>query len=170
MIKKFITIALIFHTLMSFAKNTCQDIGGQVQKMEMIYNTPQGLIKGFSRPFCTFVLDHGFAVIGLESMNSKKANIAASMVLSLSALDEQSKLWEGSDTNPAHNVCRNLGGTYAQLVTNGSFQSQEGANDICVFGDGSMISGWTLIYIANQREGYDLIKNNIPSQALFSIF
>jgi len=167
MIKKIITIAIVFHALASFSKNICQDIGGQVQQMEMIYQTPQGLIKGFSRPFCTFILNHGFAVIGLESMNSKKANIAASLVLTLPELDEQSKLWEGSDTNPSHNVCRNLGGTYAQLITNGSFQSQEGANDICVFGDGSMISGWTLIYIANQREDYDVIKNNIPSQALF---
>jgi hypothetical protein len=166
MIKKLITLSLLFSSLSSHALNVCQNIGGHIELMDMMYASRQGVIKGFSKKFCTFHIDHGFAVIGLESMNSKLPNIAASMVLKLQELNEFSPLWQGSDTNPSHNVCRNLGGTYAQLVTTGSFESKEGANDICVFGDGSMISAWTLIYIANQREGYQLIKENIPSMAL----
>jgi hypothetical protein len=150
-----------------WADNTCEELGGKVTPMPMVFMSAQGEnIQGFTKKFCLFEINQGIAVIGLGSMNSKKVNIAASYVKTLHPIDYNSPLWEGSASNPSHNVCHNLGGTTAQNVTLGAFKSENGEYDICVFGDGSMISAWTLIYIANQREGYDLIKNNIPSQAL----
>jgi hypothetical protein len=87
-------------------------------------------------------------------------------VKNLTEINETSVLWAGDAQNPSHNVCKNLGGTLSLFAAPGSFTSPQGESDICVFGDGSMISGWTLIYIANERNGYHLIKDNIPSQAL----
>ncbi|MDQ5884603.1 MAG: hypothetical protein QG556_943 [Pseudomonadota bacterium] len=162
--KLIIIFALISQNLWS--KNICTDIGGKVTPMNIIYQTGQGKVTGFKQKFCSFAIDNGLAIIGLKSMNSKLANIAASYILTLESLDNSSPLWEGQAQNPSHNVCHNLGGTNAQAVAPGSFTSEQGENDICVFGDGSMISGWTLIYIANQREGFNLIKDNIPSKAL----
>ena len=122
------------------ADNVCQQIGGTVEVMQINYRTAQGVIPGLSKKFCSFSIDNGYAVLGLQSMNSQKGNIAASYVLTLAPIQEDSPLWEGSDNNPSHNVCKNLGGSYAQMTVNGSFSSPLGENDICVFGDGSMIS------------------------------
>lgn len=158
--------SLIFFTPILWATNVCTEIGGKVTPMDMIYQTGQGRVAGFKQKFCIFQIDNGSAAIGLKSMNSKRANIAASYALILEELDNSSPLWQGPATNPSHNVCHNLGGTTAQEVATGSFTSDSGENDICVFGDGSMISGWTLIYIANHRDGFNLIKEHIPSKAL----
>lgn len=164
--KKTILIACTLLSPTLLAKNICTDIGGKITPMNIIYQTGQGKVTGFKQKFCTFTIDNGLAAIGLKSMNSKHSNIAASYVLTLEPFDNSSPLWEGQAQNPSHNVCHNLGGTNVQPVAPGSFTTEEGENDICVFGDGSMISGWTLIYIANQREGFNLIKDNIPSKAL----
>lgn len=166
MIKKIALILLSLTICSAHAENTCQKIGGKIEKMQMKFSTPQGILKGFTKKFCSFEIDNGYATLGLQSMNSKKTNIAASYIINLAPIDNNSILWKGADSNPAHNVCKNLGGSYAQMVSNGSFSSELGDSDICVFGDGSMVSAWTLIYIANGREGYHLIKDNIPSQAL----
>jgi hypothetical protein len=163
-IRYFLTLLCLSSTI--WADNTCTSIGGKVEPMEMIYNTSQGSIKGFIKKFCVFTIDNGYAVIGLSSMNSSKPNIAASYVKTLGNINESSPLWLGDDSNPSHNVCKNLGGTVSLFAAPGSFTSTLGENDVCVFGDGSMISGWTLIYIANERDGYHLIKDNISSPAL----
>lgn len=164
--KKLSTAFALFISPTLWSASICTDLGGKITPMTIIYHTGQGQISGFKQKFCTFAIDNGTATIGLKSINSKNANIAASYVLTLESFDNSSPLWQGQAQNPSHNVCHNLGGTTAQVVAPGSFTSDLGENDICVFGDGSMISGWTLIYIANQRTGFDIIKNNIPSKAL----
>lgn len=166
MLKKTTALFVALLSCSAYAENTCQKLGGKIEKMQINFSTSQGLLPGFTKKFCSFEIDNGYACLGLQSMNSKKTNIAASYVLNLPPIDENSPLWNGTDNNPSHNVCKNLGGSYAQMVSNGSFQSELGDSDICVFGDGSMISAWTLIYIANGREGYHLIKDHIPSKAL----
>jgi hypothetical protein len=165
----FRSITSLFGILISYSaytENICQKIGGKTEKMQVNYTTSQGLLKGLTKKFCSFDIDNGYATIGLQSMNSKKTNIAASYVLNLPPIPEDSPLWNGDNSNPSHNVCKNLGGSYVSMVGNGSFSSELGDSDICVFGDGSMISAWTLIYIANGREGYHLIKEHIPSPPL----
>ena len=166
MINKITTPLLALLTCSAYAENTCEKIGGKIENMQMNFSTSLGRLKGFNKKFCSFEINNGYATLGLQSMNSKNTNIAASYVLNLPPIDENSPLWNGADNNPSHNVCKNLGGSYAQMVSNGAFSSALGENDICVFGDGSMISAWTLIYIANDRQGYQLIKDNIPSKAL----
>ena len=146
---------------------TCEALSGHVIELQAIYQTPKGFVKGFSRPFCQFHLDDGQAIIGLETFETKSPNIAASYVLNLEELDENSPLWQGKAPNPSHRVCQNLGGSMLSYSIPGSFTGKDGEYDICTFGDGSMISAWTLIYIANHRNSFDIIKNNIPSSSLF---
>lgn len=51
-------------------------------------------------------------------------------------------------------------------VDGGGFANRLGQSDICVLGDGSMVSGWSLIYMASHREGYGDIKNKVKANPL----
>ena len=39
-------------------------------------------------------------------------------------------------------------------------------SDICVFGDNSTVSAWSLIYIAKGRPGYDKVGKTVRSSPL----
>lgn len=144
----------------------CESAGGQVEKMQTQFITNSGQQLGFKKKFCTFRGDNYFASVGLKTFASKKPNLAATYIQELKSLEQGSPLFEGIYSNPSTNVCHNLGGTTITHITSGGFANDLGQSDICVFGDGSMVSGWTLIYIANEREGYDVIKNQINSESL----
>lgn len=144
----------------------CQNSGGMVIEMPVIYSTSAGKITGLSHSFCNFHQNGGIIDIGLATFASPTPSIAATHIKTLPEITSNSKLFSGPYTNPSHNVCKNLGGAMVGYVANGSFTSSKGQSDICVFGDGSMVSGWTLIYMANHREGYDEIKNLIKSDPL----
>ena len=77
-------------------------------------------------------------------------------------------MWKGSYANPAWNVCKNLGGAESGFAVPSSYTDDLGQSDICVFGDGSMVSAWSLIYMANHREGYDAVKAEVRAEPLFS--
>ena len=142
----------------------CNSMGGVVQSMAVEDMTATGTIKGLSKKFCKFHIDSGIVDIGLETYTTTTPNIAASYIKTLTAIDP--KFLRGPYANPSHNVCKNLKGTMPSFVIEGSFSDAEGQSDICVFGDGSMVSAWSLIYIVENREGYDLIKNTIRSAPL----
>jgi len=144
----------------------CLQAGGQVEKMPAIFDTDMGEVKGNSKTFCTFAVDDGFLAIGLETFASSKPSIAATYGKMLNEVGEASLLWQGDYSNPSHNVCKNIGGSTIGFVLDGGFSNSFGETDICVFGDGSMISAWTLIYMANHRSGYDAIKNKIKALPL----
>ena len=84
----------------------------------------------------------------------------------MNEIDQASLLWKGKYTNPSHNVCKNIGGTTIGFVTSGGFSNHLGQTDICIFGDGSMVSAWSLIYMANHREGYDEIRKMVKATPL----
>ena len=145
----------------------CLEKGGMVESMYAEFATAKGMQRGVRKDFCTFERDNGFIAIGLESFATNSPNIAATMVQKLPPLTNDSPLWQGNYANPSLNVCTNLHGTSISLnVMSGGFTSRLGQADICVFGDGSMVSAWSLIYMANGREGYDDVKNNVRSEPL----
>jgi putative hemolysin len=139
----------------------CRNKGGSVVPMTTWYSGPTGTSSGWTQLFCTFERDNGFIVIGLETFASSHPNIAATYMKKLPEIDEKSSLFQGGAHNPSYNVCQNLGGTAINYKQNGTFRADDGGDsDICVFGDGSMISAWSLIYMANHRQGYDEVKQN----------
>jgi putative hemolysin len=146
----------------------CQQVGGLVEEMAMVYSTAQGIFYGIERSFCIFNVDSGSIVIGLSTFSSEKPSIAATYIKVLPAITENSTLWKGSYANPAWNVCKNLGGAESGFAVPSSYTDDLGQSDICVFGDGSMVSAWSLIYMANHREGYDAVKAEVRAEPLFS--
>ena len=145
----------------------CTDNGGVVDTMTAQYSTESGFIPGFDKKFCTFERNNGYLAVGLETFSSIKANLAATFMKKLPELASNSPLWKGEYANPGLNVCKNIGGSSISFhVMSGGFTNNKGQNDICVFGDGSMVSAWTLIYMAAHRTGYDEVKNNAHSEPL----
>ncbi len=59
-----------------------------------------------------------------------------------------------------------ISGTAIGLVTVGGYTNQLGETDICVFGDGSMVSAWSLIYMANNQPDYVKVKNAVRAASL----
>lgn len=145
----------------------CLQFGGTVEAIPMVYHMQGGLINGEAQDFCEFNIDNGSAAVGLKTFASKKPSIAATYIKIMPTIDEKSKLLIGPYSNPSWNLCKNLGGVLAGYVVLGAYTNALGESDICVFGDGSMVSGWTLIYIANQRTGFDKIRSGIRSNTLF---
>lgn len=144
----------------------CEASGGAVEEMAVELSTKSGMVTGQSKLFCNFYTNKGFQAIGLETFSSDKPSIAATYIKKLKDISKNSPLWLGQYSNPATNVCKNLGGAAVEFITNGGFSNKLGQSGICVFGDGSMVSSWTLIYMANHREGYDAIKTAVKAEPL----
>ena len=158
--------------------NYCVAKGGKVTPMTAWFDTSTGPREGFTDQFCTFERDHGHIAIGLAAFASEHASIAATYMKSLPEIkmgseDQQDKnqtsnLAKGLGlANPSYAVCKNLGGAVINYKFHGNFRPKEGGDsDICVFGDGSMVSTWSLIYMANHRDGYDEVKGYVKSEPL----
>lgn len=153
----------------------CVSKSGTLTPMTAWFETAQGPIEGLTEQFCTFERDHGYLVIGLSAFASEHANIAATYMKNLPEIKEGSTLLSEHTSksgalgmpNPSSSVCQTLGGTTINYRFQGNFKpATGGASDICTFGDGSMVSAWTLIYMANHRTGYDEVKNDVKSQPL----
>ncbi len=145
----------------------CLESGGQVEEMPAQFDGPTGQINGSSKHFCTFKIDNGFIAVGLESFASVKPNIAATLIRKLPPISFDSPLFKGKYNNPSLNFCKNIGGSSMPFtVISGGFANELGQSDICVFGDASMVSAWSLIYIANGRTGYELVREKIKAEPL----
>ena len=167
-----LVIGLVLSPL-SYAINTpsdeqyCINKDGTVDTMTAQFSTQSGFTPGFDAKFCLFEKDNGYIAIGLQTFSSIKSNLAATFMKKLPQLENTSPLWKGEYANPSLNVCKNIGGSSISFhVISGGFTNRYGQNDICVFGDGSMVSAWSLIYMAGNRPGYDEVKNNARSLPL----
>lgn len=171
-------IAIVLFSMLSVSMGTvfanqkeefsayCNESGGVVEKMPAEILAGKSWVSGQSKSFCNFNVDDGFIAIGLETFSSPLPSIAATYIKTLREIPENSPLWNGSYTNPSSNVCKNLGGSTIGFVTSGGFSNALGQSDICVFGDASMVSAWSLIYMANHRNGYDDVKNKVKAEPL----
>lgn len=144
----------------------CIKSGGVVEEMPAEIGTKAGMVKGQSKVFCNFYPEHAFIAIGLETFAAEEPNIAATLMKTMQEIGDSSPLWKGKAANPSNNICKNLGGATIGFIAPGGFTNNLGQTDICVFGDGSMASAWSLVYMANHREGYDEIKDKIKSLPL----
>jgi hypothetical protein len=144
----------------------CSSLGGTVEEMAVNFSTISGRVVGPSRLFCIFTPDNGTIAIGLETFASDRPSIAATYIKTLAEITPDSPLFTGTYSNPSHNVCKNLGGAMVGFLMSGGFTDVKGESDICVFGDGSMVSAWSLIYMANHRNGYDEVKEQVKSEPL----
>ncbi|STX52889.1 Uncharacterised protein [Legionella busanensis] len=147
-------------------KEYCEQSSGQVERMPAQFSTKTGLVEGFSKDFCTFKIDGGFIAVGLGTFASTSPNIAATFIKQLPPISHDSPLFKGKYENPSLNFCKNIGGASIAFLANGGFSNALGQTDMCVFGDGSMVSGWSLIYIANGRKGYHLVRDKIKAEPL----
>jgi hypothetical protein len=144
----------------------CIKNDGKVASMKIEFNPSKHSASqtGFSKKFCTFEKDRGFIAIGLETYASKKPNVAATIISKLPEITQDSPLWNRIYANPGYNICKNLGGSaVAYYLIDGGFTGTSGSSDICMFGDGSMVSAWSLIYMVNKREHYNEVKDTINS-------
>lgn len=156
----------------------CGAQGGTVTPMTAWFDTNKGPVAGFTEQFCTFTRDKGYIVIGLKAFASEQPNIAATYMKTLPEFKDDSDLMRDKTKpagetkgyglpNPSYAVCQNLGGAAITYKFHGNFRPQQGGDvDICVFGDGSMVSAWSLIYMANHRAGYDEVKSYVKSEPL----
>ncbi len=138
-------------------ENWCESHGGKVVKMVFQIDNQ----KGNYEFFCQIKKDSNVGLIGLHSFGSKKFTIASTYAKKHSIASNE-KI-EGPYYRADYNLCLKLGGSCAGYNYSGGYSdvSGGGVSDMCVFGDGSMISTWTLLYIVTGQR--DDIKNNIRS-------
>lgn len=163
----------------------CNQRGGEVKTMQAQFVTSKGPRRGISYKFCYFNQKQGEAgqskkaheravpsgqhlLIGLKSFASPKATIAATMLHKLPEVKHNSPLLKGPYDNPANNLCHNLkGATIQSYVQVGGFGSSSLAHQsMCVFGDGSMVKSWTLLFMSRDRPGYEPVRQKINASAL----
>jgi len=137
----------------------CQKQGGTVNNMVATYGSGSTAETGLSKKFCSIVSSSGgnTAQISLEAL-STEANLVTTIALKLI-------LYKSLDTNVILNsMCSDLHGATISMYSNqGGFVDDKGYSNICVFGDGSAISVWTLYYMA--RGLNDDIKNMLTSRS-----
>ncbi len=141
----------------------CQSTGGTVIRMVAQFDTHSGFVNGVTKEFCKYKNHGNLAFVGLDTL-STAPTLAATYTMKL-VIDKTKPLPVRPYANPAMNVCSDLHGTeVAFSVLDGGFADKTGQADICVFGDGSSISGWTMVYAADgSRQD---IKQFIRSSAL----
>jgi putative hemolysin len=146
----------------SSLEKECKESGGSVISSEAEMSTRAGYVKGFKQPFCFIEKDNRSMMIGLETLGSDKPSIAATYLLK--GIDMK-KIPESKSPNPATDVCRNLGGSSITFYTSGGMTNKYGQSGMCVFGDGSKVSTWSIIYIS-MDDNYMELKKHIKSKPL----
>ena len=137
----------------------CQKQGGAVDKMVATYGSGPEAETGLSKKFFSIVSSSGgnTAYISLEAL-STKSNLVTTIASKLT-------LYKSLDTDVILNsMCSDLhGATIGMYSSQGGFVDDKGYSNICVFGDGSAISVWTLYYMA--RGLNDDLKNMLSSRS-----
>lgn len=146
----------------------CISKGGKVVEMKPRIQTRRGFMYGKSINYCHFNVptkDGGsrLAILGLDTFGSDKPNLAATFAKKIN-IDIKKPIIGPYKLN-SYNICSTLGGgNIGYLYNGGMFDETKGESEMCFFGDGSSISGWTLIYIGAGT--FDEIKSNIRSEYL----
>jgi putative hemolysin len=161
---------MLFMTLFSFSvfandtglEKACQQAGGEVIQSEAELSTKIGYTKGLQQEFCFIEKDNRSMMIGLKTLGSKRPSIAATYLLR--GLDLES-LPKSNSPNPATDVCHNIGGSVIAYYTSGGMTNKYGQSGVCVFGDGSQVSTWSIIYITLD-ESYMGLRKSIQSKPL----
>ena len=135
--------------------NYCESsFNGKVVHIQMVSNAGQPNAQyGLVHDFCKIDVNGTQVVLGLENVNPKVPTIAATMLKTARAVDPAKVQTHG---NPATVICSGYGGADAAFVAFSLFFTDAvGASDMCVFGDGSMVSAWSLAYVGSSQEDTD---------------
>jgi hypothetical protein len=141
---------------------------GEVVQIQMVSNArlPDAQY-GVVHDFCKIDVNGTQVVIGLENVDPKVPTIAATMLKTARAVDPAKVRTHG---NPATAICQGYGGADAAFVAFSLFFTDAGgAADMCVFGDGSKISAWSLAYAGTAQEdaGFQAIRDAVTDQQVF---
>lgn len=146
----------------------CNNNGGKIVEMVPRIQTRRGFIYGKSINYCQFEVPtpeggKRLAILGVDTFGSSKPNLAATFAKQINI--DMKKPIIGPYKLNSYNICRTLGGgNIGYLYNGGMFDETKGESEMCFFGDGSSISGWTLIYIGAGT--FDEIKSKIRSDVL----
>jgi hypothetical protein len=118
---------------------------GEVRRLQVANSavTPPQL--GLVADFCRVMVGQTIALIGLESVDPRVPTIAATWLKTAKPINTTKVPYDGA-TNPAFKFCTGFGGVQAGRVGRLSFADADGESDMCVFGDGSRASAWTIAY------------------------
>jgi len=140
----------------------CLEKGGIISTKIAGFDTHIGYVAGLTMKFCQIDLNGNLAMIGLETFASTKPSLVSTYAKAL-VIDPEGRI-KGPFSQPATNLCFSLGGSTINFFVNGGFRDELGYAGICFFGDGSHISGWTLLYAAYGSRPD--IKNGIQGEVL----
>ena len=154
-------------------KDYCVSSGGSVVKLHAEFDTHAGFVGGVTKEFCQYVQNSNVAIVGLDTLSTTPTLAATyTQKLVIDTTNEHSNaLPQKPYSNPALNVCLLLHGSeIAFSSADGGFAGKDGQADVCIFGDGSAISAWSMIYAATGARA-DIIQHlrsaplaiNIPS-------
>lgn len=159
--KKFIVLLLATASIHGFANDNsvattdltnsqqyCTKSGGQVLTMQAQFNINGNTVNGVSKQFCKFIYNGNLAYVGLDTL-STLPSLAATYTQRLQ-VNNVDLLPTKPNPNPSINVCELLHGAEIgfSVIDGGFVDPTAGQTDICVFGDGSSISAWSMIYAA----------------------
>ena len=176
MLKFIFLLLLIFITTFGTLKcneedyeKYCIEKGGSVTSKVALYDTKSGPVEGYTMKFCQIpFFNFNQAIIGLETFASEKPSLVSTYAKNLVILPNQRV--KGPFAHNGANLCYSLGGSSINFYVNGGFFDSLGFWDICMFGDGSHISGWTLLYAAlgtrsDIKDGIkgEVLNINIPN-------
>jgi hypothetical protein len=162
--------AVLGHSLKG--ANDCKSIyGGKLVPMQMVDNGGTSWAQyGLVRTVCQVNVNGTLVAFGVEAADPSVPTIAATMMKTAPAIDSAKVNTTG---NPAMVYCAAYGGAEAGFVALGlSFEQKLGQTDMCVFGDGSMASAWSLAYLGwategDENDGFQAIRNKVSHKQVF---
>lgn len=125
-----------------------------------------GYVKGLQNKFCTFTSVDHTGMIDLQTLTSTHPSIAATYLLNgLDMVELQKVIPEKFEGNPGTLFCQALAGSSITRYTSGGFATKLGQDEVCVFGDGSKISIWSLVYASDDPD-YLSMRKAVRSEPL----
>ena len=154
--------------------NNCESLyGGKLVPLRMIMNGGTASAQyGLVRTVCQVAVNGTLVQFGVEAAEPSIPTIAATMIKTAPTIDP-SKVH--TSANPAMAYCAAYGGAEADFVAMDlSFTEKKvGQTDMCVFGDGSMASAWSLAYIGwaaesgTKGDGFLAIREKVSNKQVF---
>ncbi len=148
------------------AKDKQAGVRTQVFNSYAKIDTSTGFVHGLDNKFCLFNNGENYGAVDLQTLGSRNPSIAATYIIK--GLDLVALGLPPKDTpNPGTWYCGKLKGTSITQVANGGFTTTKEGDvaEICVFGDGSKVGIWELIYIS-QDSSYLSIRKAVKSEPL----
>jgi hypothetical protein len=153
--------------------NHCKSLyGGVLVQLRMVDNQGTAAEQdGLVRTVCQVNVNDTLVAFGVEAADPNLPTIAATMMKTAPAIDWKKVNTKGK--NPAMAFCAGYGGAEAGFVAvDLSFTQKLGQTDMCVFGDGSMASAWSLAYLGwaaegSESDGFLAIRDQVSDAQVF---